>query len=146
MAETRSVWRHRGTDESIRAEEPDLDGETGIDEEPRADSEAGIDQAIEVATKAVSTHPLARGFALGAVVTVAIFIFIVQNRSDVAIEWLWFDFDASMWLVTLVAFLAGGVASPLLWVGAQQIYRRRAQQRADLQRLEESRRVKEPDA
>jgi uncharacterized integral membrane protein len=72
-----------------------------------------------------------------------VFIFIVQNRSDVSVDWLWFEFDAAMWLIVLVAFLAGGAASPLLWIGVHRTYRRRAQQRAGIQKLGAERKSRE---
>lgn len=59
-------------------------------------------------------HPLARGFVLGALVTAAMAVFVIQNTATVGFEWLWFEFDAALWLALVVAFVAGVLAGPLL--------------------------------
>jgi len=91
---------------------------------PSSDAELG--ELVDYADHATRRHPLARGFVLGALLTAAMAIFVAQNRQSVDFDWLWIDFEADLWIVLVVAFAAGAVASPLLLYG---LYRSRRDQR-----------------
>lgn len=90
---------------------------------------------VEVAGEATKSHLLARGFVLGAVVTAAMAVFIVQNTASIGFEWLWFDFDAPLWSVLLVAFAAGLVAGPLMLAGWRRTTRQQAKRRQIVDRF-----------
>lgn len=74
---------------------------------------------------------MARGFIFGAGLTLAMTFFVVQNTRSTGLHWLWFSFEARLWIVLLGAFLAGAVASPLLMAAWQRSGRHR-QERRDL--------------
>jgi uncharacterized integral membrane protein len=81
----------------------------------RLRQEHGIDAASAEA-RGVRRRTAVAGFAAGVVVTVAVALLIVQNTHDTEIEWLVFSRDAATWLVMLLTFLAGGLATSLLWL------------------------------
>ena len=78
-------------------------------------------------------HLIARGFLLGAGLSLAMTFFVVQNTRSTGLHWLLFSFEARLWIVLLGAFLAGAVASPLL-VATWQRSGRHRQERRDLAR------------
>ncbi len=98
------------------------------------DDVAGL---VDVADKSTRGHPLARGFLLGLGVAAAMAIFIVQNTGSIGFEWLWFDFEAHIWVVLLVAFTAGLLAGPLLLAGRRRAARRQAQRQSVVARFKQ---------
>jgi uncharacterized integral membrane protein len=70
-------------------------------------------------------HPLAWGFGLGVVVSIAMLLLILQNTHRSAFEWLWWDFEAAAWVLLLVSFTAGAIAVPALLAGALLLRDRR---------------------
>jgi len=69
----------------------------------------------------------------GAIATIGggavLLIFIIQNREDVAFDFLWFSFTWPLWLYTIVVAFCGA----LVWfgVGVMRRHRRRVERRAD---------------
>ena len=112
------------------------------------DPKAGppTEDAAQIARQVVERHPLARGFALGVVVSVAMVVFVFQNRVDTDLEWLWMDFTAPLWQALLIAFLAGALASPLLGLGMRRSLRKRREQKAAVDKLTQkpARRTRKP--
>lgn len=104
---------------------------------PTTDRQEGDDvrKLAEVAEQTVGRHLLARGFLIGAVLTAAMTLFIVQNTRDVGFHWLWFDFGARLWLALLIAFAGGAVASPLLLAAWQRARRHRKEHLALTKKL-----------
>jgi len=51
------------------------------------------------------------GLVGGGVVAAALVAFVVQNTDDVPVNWLFFESDAPLWLVILIAAVAGAVLS-----------------------------------
>lgn len=100
---------------------------------------------VEVADQRTKPHLLVRGFVLGVAVAAAMAVFIVQNTASIGFEWLWFDFDARLWLVLLVAFAAGLLAGPLLLAGWRRAARREARRRRVVDRFKRRPRVTAPD-
>jgi len=92
-----------------------------------------VRRLAEVAEQTVTRHLVARGFLIGAGVTLAMTLFVVQNTRHVGFHWLWFTFTARLWVALLVASVAGAVASPLL-LGAWQRSRRNREKRLVLTR------------
>lgn len=90
-------------------------------------------------------HLLARGFVLGVAVAAAMALFIVQNTASIGFEWLWFDFDARLWLVLLAAFASGLLAGPLLLVGWRRAARREERRRRVVDRFKRRPRATAPD-
>jgi uncharacterized integral membrane protein len=73
-----------------------------------------------------------RNLGLGAIATfvggAALLVFVIQNRQDVAFDFLWFSFTWPLWLYTIMTALFGA----LVWFGAGVIRRhRRRQERRD---------------
>ena len=106
------------------------------------DDVAGL---VEVADQGTKAHPLVRGFLLGVVVAAAMAAFVVQNTASIGFEWLWFDFDARLWLVLLVAFGAGLLAGPLLLAGWRRAARREERRRRVVDRFRSRPSVAAPD-
>lgn len=115
-----------------KAARPGTTGKAG----DRGDDVAGL---VEVADESSRHHLLASGFLLGVAVAGAMAVFIVQNTESIGFRWLWFDFDADMWLMLLVAFLAGLVAGPLVIAGWRHAARRQADRRRVVARFNQRR-------
>jgi len=69
-----------------------------------------------------------RNLGLGAIATLvggaALVIFVIQNRQDVAFDFLWFSFTWPLWLYTIMTALFGA----LVWFGIGVMRRRRRRQ------------------
>jgi uncharacterized integral membrane protein len=63
--------------------------------------------------------------AVAALIVIAFVIFVSQNGEDVVIEFLNVDSTVPLWLLVLIAMLAGAV----LWGGLSSIRRRRRSRR-----------------
>jgi uncharacterized integral membrane protein len=74
-----------------------------------------------------------RKYGLGAIATIVggavLLIFIVQNRDDVKIDFLFFSFTWPLWLYTIVVAMFGA----LVWLGLGVLrrHRRRVERRED---------------
>jgi uncharacterized integral membrane protein len=122
------------TDEPPRASAEPRSEEQPVTE-PAAGKQSGetedARQAADVADRVLRRHPLARGFILGAILTAAMAVFIVQNTQSVTFEWLWFEFGARLALALLVAFGLGLVVAFL----AAALWRRAREQRSEQRSL-----------
>ena len=69
-----------------------------------------------------------RNLGLGAIATLvggaALVIFVIQNRQDVAFDFLWFSFTWPLWLYTIMTALFGA----MVWFGVGVMRRRRRRQ------------------
>ena len=54
------------------------------------------------------------GLVAAVLVVVALIFFVVQNGDDVDFEWLVFDMSGPLWVVIVVAAVAGSVLSEVL--------------------------------
>ena len=71
----------------------------------------------ETVTRALKSAPPNRfrtGLALGAVVTVAIVLLIIQNGRSAHLNWLAFHFGSPLWIMLLLTAAAGAVAWELI--------------------------------
>ena len=59
------------------------------------------------------------------VLVAALIFFVVQNGDDVAFEWLIFDMTGPLWVVILVAAVAGAVLNEVLGLVRRRRRRRR---------------------
>lgn len=101
-----------------------------------------VDQLVSEADRMARGRPLLVGFIIGIAIAVGGAVFIVQNTDTVETQWLWFDFDALLWLSLAVAFLAGAIASPLILLGIAQFQRRRAKRLGMVGRLQRGRQAR----
>ena len=101
-----------------------------------------VDQLVSEADRMARGRPLLVGFIIGIAIAVGGAVFIVQNTGTVSTQWLWFDFDARLWLSLAVAFLAGTIASPLILLGIAQFQRRRAKRLGMVGRLQRGRQAR----
>jgi uncharacterized integral membrane protein len=70
------------------------------------------------------------GGAIASISGVAILlIFIVQNTDEVKLDFLFWDFDWPLWLLTIVSALLGALV--LFGIGVMRRHRRRKERRAD---------------
>ncbi len=63
-------------------------------------------------------RPFRWGLVLGAVVSVAAALLVVQNGQSTTVRWLWLDFEMPLWLLLVVTLATGVViaeAAKLLW-------------------------------
>lgn len=63
-------------------------------------------------------RPFRSGLVIGAVVSVAAALLVVQNGHSTRVRWLWLDFKTPMWLLLVVALATGiviGEAAKLIW-------------------------------
>ena len=65
------------------------------------------------------------GLIAAVLVVVALIFFVVQNGDDVAFEWLVFDMTGPLWVVIVVAAVAGAVLSEVLGFLRRRRRRRR---------------------
>jgi uncharacterized integral membrane protein len=89
----------------------------------------------ESADRTARQHLIARGFLFGVGLSLAMMFFVVQNTRTTGLHWLWFSFEARLWIVLLGAFLAGAVASPLLIAAWQRSRRHREEHRVLARKL-----------
>jgi uncharacterized integral membrane protein len=61
------------------------------------------------------------GIVIAAIVAVALIVFVSQNTDDTKVTWLFFDGTAPLWIVIIVAAVAGAVLAEILGV----VWRRR---------------------
>ena len=61
------------------------------------------------------------GVVVASLVAAALIVFVAQNTSDTEVTWLFFDASGSLWIVIIVAAVAGALLSELLGV----LWRRR---------------------
>ena len=54
------------------------------------------------------------GIVLASMVTAAIIVFVAQNTADTEVTWLFFDATGPLWIVIIVAAVAGALLSELL--------------------------------
>ena len=61
------------------------------------------------------------GVVVASIVAAALIVFVAQNNIDTEVTWLFFDASGSLWIVIIVAAVAGALLSELLGV----LWRRR---------------------
>lgn len=96
----------------------------------KAPQRQDVEELVENAKKLTNDSRFRTGIAVGAVITVAIAVFIFQNGDSTDLEYLWVDFNIPLWLGLLAAFAAGSVAAPLFgwsWRRHRRIRRERKQ-------------------
>lgn len=87
----------------------------GMNEEPRP-------AEVKSEGRKFSVRP---GLVAVVLVAVALIFFVVQNNDDVAFSWLIFDMTGPLWIVIVVAAIAGAVLSEVLgWVRRRHRRRR----------------------
>jgi uncharacterized integral membrane protein len=77
--------------------------------------------------KSSGTRPFRVGLVVGAIVTVAIALLIIQNGESAQLDWLTFDFKAPLWIMLLLTLGAGAV----VWETAKLLWRRGQRLRAE---------------
>ena len=71
------------------------------------------------------------GLVAAVLITVALIFFVVQNDDEVAFSWLFFDMTGPLWVVIVVAALAGAVLSQVVgFVRRRRLRRAESQPRA----------------
>ena len=78
--------------------------------------------AVEPEGKKRSIPP---GMVLAVLLVVALIFFVVQNGDQVAFEWLIFDMKGPLWVVILVAAVAGAVVNEVIGFVRRRRRRRR---------------------
>ncbi len=77
---------------------------------------------VEPDRKKLSIPP---GLVAALLLVVALIFFVVQNGDDVAFEWLVFDMTGPLWVVILVAAVAGAVVNEVFGFVRRRRRRRR---------------------
>ncbi len=54
------------------------------------------------------------GVGVGAAVAVAVVLLILQNGESAQIDWLWFHFQAPLWLILALTLVAGAITWELI--------------------------------
>lgn len=92
-----------------------------------------VEELVQNAKKLTRDSTFRTGLAVGALVTVAIAIFIFQNGDRTDLEYLWLDFNMQLWIGLLASFIAGALAAPLFgW--SWRRHRRLKRERKDAER------------
>ena len=78
-----------------------------------------------MASQTARSCPSRPGLVAAVLVVVALIFFVVQNGDDVAFEWLVFDMTGPLWVVIVVAAVAGAVLSEVLGFRRRRRRRRR---------------------
>lgn len=81
---------------------------TAIDQGNKPDPDPAGSANVDDAGSSGKGRRFQWGLLVGAVVAVAAALLVIQNGQHTTVEWLWLDFDTSLWLV-VVASLAGGI-------------------------------------
>lgn len=76
-------------------------------------------------------RPFRLGLIVGALVTVAAGILVVQNGESAQFDWLAFHFSAPLWIILFVTMIAGGVTWEVLRILIRR-GRDRSKQRREL--------------
>lgn len=90
------------------------------------------DTAARVA-KLSGRYTFRLGMVVGALITTAVVLLIVQNSESVEVQWLAFEFRTRLWTVLLVTLAAGGVVWEMARLGVRRS-RNRARERKDVLR------------
>lgn len=75
---------------------------------------------VERALRSTGSRSFRVGLVVGAVITVAIALLIVQNGESAQLNWLTFDFSAPLWIMLMLTLLAGAV----VWETTRALWRR----------------------
>jgi lipopolysaccharide assembly protein A len=59
----------------------------------------------------------------GGIIAILALIFILQNREDLPVNFLWLDIKAPLWVWLAIMFLAGGAVG---WIASRNRIRRKA--------------------
>ncbi len=87
-----------------------------------------VQEIVANAKKLTRERGFRIGLVTGALITVAIAIFIIQNAERTDLEYLWLDFSMPLWIGLLAAFAAGSLAGPL-FLSTWRRHRRAKQER-----------------
>ena len=91
-------------------------------------------------TRALKSAPPNRfrtGLALGAVVTVAIVLLIIQNGRSARLNWLAFHFGSPLWIMLLLTAAAGAVVWELVKATSRRARRKRREHREAVKAAQE---------
>lgn len=66
-------------------------------------------EAGKRALKSSGSRPFRAGLVIGALITLAIALLIIQNGESARLDWLTFDFEAPLWIMLLLTLGAGAV-------------------------------------
>lgn len=105
----------------------------------KAPQRQDVEELVENAKKLTNDSRFRTGIAVGAVITVAIAVFIFQNGDSTDLEYLWLDFNVPLWTGLLVSFLAGSLAAPLF------VWSWRRHRRIKAERKEAEQRIKDAE-
>ena len=92
-----------------------------------------VEELVEHAKKLTGDPKFRVGVAVGALVTVAVAIFIFQNGDSTDLEYLWADFNIPLWVGLLASFIAGSLAAPI-FAWSWRRHRRLKRERKDAER------------
>jgi uncharacterized integral membrane protein len=71
----------------------------------------------------VSATERVRKFGPPAFLAVVALLFVFQNTNETQFSFLWFDFDAPLWIILLISMIVGAV---IFWGAARRRAKRRA--------------------
>ena len=83
---------------------------------------------MAVARRELRHRRLVVGFAVGASLTIALVLFIVQNGYSIHLKWLFFDFEMRVWVALALTFVLGVVAWELMRRTSAHLRTRRAKE------------------
>jgi uncharacterized integral membrane protein len=94
-------------------------------------------ETVTRALKSTRRNPFRAGLALGAVVTVAIVLLIIQNGKSAHLSWLAFHFSAPLWIMLLLTAAAGAVVWEVIRAASRRARRLRGERREALKAAQE---------
>jgi uncharacterized integral membrane protein len=95
--------------------------------------------AITRALRSSGDRSFRVGLVLGAIVTVAVVILIIQNGESAQLDWMVFDFRTPLWIMLFLTAAAGAVVWELAKTTARRARRVRGARRAALRAARDAR-------
>jgi uncharacterized integral membrane protein len=78
-------------------------------------------------------NPFRLGVVIGALITLAVVLLVVQNTESARLDWLFFHFNAQLWFILVLTAVAGAVAWELTRASLRHGRRLRLQRKAALE-------------
>lgn len=94
-------------------------------------------ETVARALKSTRRNQFRTGLVVGAVVTVAVVLLIIQNGNSAHLNWLAFHFSTPLWIMLLLTAAAGAVVWEVVKAGSRRASRLRSERREAVEAAQE---------